>query len=72
MQLAPFSSRLIAAQSSIVAPEVLCESKEVHQNYVPLRGQYRFRMKLHAISWLIAMRESHDLAFARPRGHDQM
>ncbi|TWB89325.1 hypothetical protein FBZ93_11640 [Bradyrhizobium macuxiense] len=26
-------------------------------------GQYRFRMKLYAIGWLIAMGEGHDLGF---------
>ena len=50
-------------------PERFSKTQEVHKQLLPLSGKYRFRMKLHAKRWLIAMCERHHLAFIRTRCH---
>ena len=50
-------------------PESFSETQEVHKQQLPLSGKYRFRMKLHAKRWVIAMCERHHLAFIGTRCH---
>lgn len=53
-------------------PESLRQAQEVHQQYVPLLREYRFRMELHTKCWLRPVCERHDLAFVRTRCHREM
>lgn len=39
---------------------------------MPLFGEDRFRMELHAIGWLVPMCDCHDLALLRARCHREM
>lgn len=66
------SATLWLHQSSTAALRKLCKPKEVCEQYVPLWGEYRLRMELHAICWLIAMGEGHEFPIIRECCHREV